>query len=71
MTTVLPVSVLGFRTKEILISIYHILQLLLKPVTTEKAVKLIDIDNTIVFEIPRQARKTEIKKEVEKTLSKG
>ncbi len=43
--------------------------MILKPVTTEKAVKLIDIDNTLIFQVPRQARKSEIKEEVEKTFS--
>lgn len=37
----------------------------MKPVTTEKAVKLIDIENTLIFEVPRQVSKPEIKKEVE------
>lgn len=40
--------------------------MILKPITTEKAVKLIDIDNTLIFETERQNRKEEIKKEVEK-----
>ena len=39
--------------------------MILKPVTTEKAVKLIDLENTLVFEAPRRTRKLEIKKEVE------
>jgi len=39
--------------------------MILKPITSEKAVKLIDIENTIIFKVPRQARKEEIKKEVE------
>ena len=42
--------------------------MLLKPVTTEKAVKLIDIDNTLTFEVERQSKKNEIKLEVEKTF---
>ncbi|MEK6824629.1 MAG: 50S ribosomal protein L23 [Nanoarchaeota archaeon] len=37
-----------------------------KPVTTEKAVKLIDLENTLLFEFPRGARKEEIKPIVEK-----
>lgn len=40
-----------------------------KPISTEKAVKLLDIDNTIVFEVPRSARKEEIRPQVEKTFS--
>ncbi len=43
--------------------------MILKPLTTEKAVKLIDIDNTLLFEVPRQSRKPGIKKEVEKIFS--
>jgi len=39
--------------------------MILKPVTSEKAVKMIDIDNTILFEVERNARKVTIKKEVE------
>jgi len=38
----------------------------LKLLSTEKAVKLIDIENTITFETARNARKPEIKKEIEK-----
>ena len=39
--------------------------MMLKPVTSEKAVKMIDIDNTLLFETERRATKTEIKAEVE------
>ncbi len=39
--------------------------IILKPVTTEKAVKLVDIDNTLLFQTNREATKGEIKKEVE------
>jgi large subunit ribosomal protein L23 len=39
--------------------------MLFKPVTTEKAVRLIDLDNTLVFEVVRQADKESIKKEFE------
>ena len=42
--------------------------MILKPVTTEKAVKMIDIDNILLFEIDRKSRKAEIKKEVEKVF---
>jgi large subunit ribosomal protein L23 len=45
--------------------------MILKPVTSEKAVRLIDIENTLVFEAPRQARKVEIKAAVEKMFSVG
>ena len=39
--------------------------MLFKPVTTEKAVRLIDLDNTLVFEIQRQSDKENIKSEFE------
>ena len=41
------------------------MSLLLKPVATEKAVKLMDTENTLVFETSRGARKEEIKKKIE------
>lgn len=37
----------------------------MKPVTTEKAVRLIELNNTLVFEVDRRKSKTEIKKELE------
>lgn len=37
----------------------------LKPITSEKAVKLIDLENTLVFAVERRAKKLEIKKEIE------
>ena len=43
--------------------------MILKPLTTEKAVKMIEIDNTILFGVERRARKQEIKKQVEETFS--
>ena len=43
--------------------------MILKPITSEKAVKLIDLDNTLLFEAPRQSNKLEIKKEIEKIFS--
>lgn len=36
-----------------------------KPITTEKAVRLIELDNTLVFEVDRRISKTEIKKQIE------
>jgi large subunit ribosomal protein L23 len=39
--------------------------MMIKPITTEKAVKMIDLDNTLLFEIPRSVRKPELKKEIE------
>jgi large subunit ribosomal protein L23 len=41
----------------------------LRPITTEKAVKSIDVDNTISFEADRKATKPEIRKEVEKLFN--
>ena len=35
------------------------------PVTTEKAVRLIEINNTLVFEVDKRRGKNEIKKEIE------
>jgi ribosomal protein L23 len=43
--------------------------MMLRPITSEKAVKMIDIDNTLSFETERRATKTEIKKEVESIFS--
>ena len=41
----------------------------MKPVTTEKAVMLIERENTLVFEVNRKMTKTEIKKEIEKIFN--
>jgi ribosomal protein L23 len=41
----------------------------LKPITSEKAVRMIDLDNTLLFEAPRLARKAEIQKEFESLFS--
>lgn len=43
--------------------------MLLKPVTSEKAVKLIDTENTLLFEVERNHDKNEIRKEVESLFS--
>jgi len=40
-----------------------------RPITSEKAVKMIDMDNTLLFETERRATKTEIKKEIETMFS--
>ena len=37
----------------------------MKPITTEKAVRLIELNNTLVFEVDRRKSKPEIKKEIE------
>lgn len=41
----------------------------LKPITSEKAVKMIELDNTITFETGMNSIKSEIKAEVEKLFS--
>jgi len=43
--------------------------MILKPVTSEKAVRLIDIENTLLFETGRRETKDTIRKEVEKVFS--
>ena len=43
--------------------------MMLRPITSEKAVKMIDLENTLLFETERRATKTEIKKEVESMFS--
>ncbi|MEK6820564.1 MAG: 50S ribosomal protein L23 [Nanoarchaeota archaeon] len=42
---------------------------MIRPVTTEKAVKLIETENTILFEVDRRLNKTEIKQEFEKVFN--
>ncbi len=42
--------------------------MILKPITSEKAVKLIDLDNTLTFRVEMKESKEDIKKEVEKTF---
>lgn len=37
----------------------------MKPIATEKTVKLIELENTLVFEVYRRLNKKEIKKEFE------
>ena len=39
---------------------------MIKPIVTEKTVKNIEIENAIVFSIPRKMNKKEIKKSIEK-----
>jgi len=42
--------------------------MILKPITSEKAVKLVDLDNTLIFKVEKKETKETIKKEVEKYL---
>ncbi|MEK6858867.1 MAG: 50S ribosomal protein L23 [Nanoarchaeota archaeon] len=41
----------------------------LRPVASEKAVKLMDLENTLVFETNRNARKESLKAEIEKLFN--
>jgi len=43
--------------------------MILKPITSEKAVKMIDLDNTLIFETEMRVSKIEIKKEIEKVFA--
>jgi large subunit ribosomal protein L23 len=43
--------------------------MILKPITSEKAVKLVDMDNTLLFEVEKKESKVAIKKEVEKSFN--
>jgi len=43
--------------------------MILKPVTSEKAVKMIDLDNTLLFKVEKRYSRDEIKKEVERTFN--
>lgn len=43
--------------------------MILKPITSEKAVKLIDLDNTLIFQVEKKETKETIKKEVETTFN--
>jgi len=37
----------------------------MKPITTEKVIKMLEIENKLVFEVDRKMKKEEIKKEFE------
>ena len=41
----------------------------MKPIVTEKAVMLIERENTLVFELDKRLRKDEIKKKIEETFN--
>ncbi len=41
----------------------------MKPVTTEKAIRIIELENKLIFETDRKARKKEIKKEIEEMFN--
>ena len=38
---------------------------MLRPITSEKAVRLIELNNTLVFEVDRRIKKDQIKKDIE------
>ena len=38
---------------------------MMKPITTEKVIKMLEIENKLVFEVDRKMKKEEIKKEFE------
>lgn len=42
---------------------------MIKPITTEKAVRLIELNNTLLFEVDRKKSKKEIRKEIEKIFN--
>lgn len=42
---------------------------MIKPITSEKAVRLIEAENTLLFETERRKRKQEIKREIEETFN--
>ncbi|MFA7707640.1 MAG: 50S ribosomal protein L23 [Candidatus Pacearchaeota archaeon] len=41
----------------------------MKPMTTEKAVRLIEAENTLIFQVDRRLSKDEIKKEIEEMFN--
>jgi len=41
---------------------------MIKPITSEKAVRLIEAENTLLFETGRRRKKQDIKKEIEETF---
>ena len=42
---------------------------MIRPITTEKAVRLVELNNTLTIEADRRKTKTEIKKEFEETFN--
>jgi large subunit ribosomal protein L23 len=43
--------------------------MVMKPITTEKAVRLIELENTLVIKVERRLSKDKIKKEFEETFN--
>ena len=42
---------------------------MIKPITTEKAIRLIEAENTLIFEVDRRDSKAEIKKKLEESFN--
>ncbi len=42
---------------------------MIKPITTEKAIRLIEAENTLIFEVDRRDSKAKIKKQLEETFN--
>ncbi|NCO11543.1 50S ribosomal protein L23 [Candidatus Pacearchaeota archaeon CG_4_9_14_0_2_um_filter_39_13] len=42
--------------------------MILRPVTTEKIVRMIDLENTLVFEVEKKYNKEKVRKEIEKVF---
>lgn len=43
--------------------------ILIKPITTEKAIRMLELENKITFLVDRRANKIEIRKEMEKAFN--
>jgi len=41
----------------------------MKPIATEKAIRLIEAENTLIFEVDRRLSRTEIKKQIEEVFN--
>jgi len=41
----------------------------MKPIVTEKAVRLIEAENTLIFEVDKRLDKTELKKQIEEVFN--
>ena len=42
---------------------------LIKPITTEKAIRMLELENKITFLVDRRSNKIEIRKEIEKSFN--
>ena len=41
----------------------------MKPISTEKAIRLIEAENTLIFDVDRRLTRTEIKKQIEESFN--